>query len=256
MSMLRNLFLWLGPLVGMAILLEAALRLALPNSRTIIGPLTAAVELIPLIVHEQLLSHLFHTVVRTATGFALACVIGIGVGMALGVIPALRRCAMPIVDLLRSLPSAAVIPILVLAAGSDERTYVTAIIFGGVWPVLINTSAAIGRPDRTIDLTIRQLPVSYWRKLTLRAAAAAPAVAAGMRVSLAICFILAITAEILVGRQDGVGFLMTMLENGGNYRGMYASVFALAIVGFAMNQLASAIEQLVPWVRYQYSGSA
>lgn len=251
---IRRAFSWFGPLVLVAVVAEFAVRLGAPGSRTIYGPIEAILAISPLLVHEELATHLLFTLGRTLGGFAVATIVGVGLGLLLGTNRSARYFGMPLVDLLRPLPSAAVIPVLVLAMGSGETSYLCAIVFGGVWPILLNTAHATGNPDRSMELALRQLDVPRWRSITtIRLAAAAPVIVTGMRVSLSICFILAITAEILIGRQQGIGYLMMLLQTGGNYRGMYACLMVLAITGLIVNQAFSWAEGRLPWIKHQYT---
>ena len=65
--------------------------------------------------------------------------------------------------------------------------------------------------------------------------AALPDLLAGIRVALALSFVLLISSE-MVGAQRGMGFLIAFLGDGGDYAGMFASAFVVIDIGFAADR--------------------
>ena len=235
------------------LILQVSVYCFFPSSRSIYGPLQALAEIPGLFRNESLHSHAIATILRTLGGFILASVLGIVAGAVLGNLKPLRYFFMPLVDVARPIPSAALIPVLVLIFGTSPISYYVAIVFGGLWPILLNACASFSRREISTELAIQQLRLSSLRRFVyIRLPAALPEIVTGMRVSVAICFILSITAEIIVGRRDGIGFLMTQLDTGGNYAGMYGCLVILCVIGFTLNHLVASIETRIPWLRNQY----
>jgi ABC-type nitrate/sulfonate/bicarbonate transport system permease component len=65
--------------------------------------------------------------------------------------------------------------------------------------------------------------------------AALPDLAAGIRVALALSFVLLISAE-MVGAREGMGYLIAFLGDNGDYAGMFAVTFVVAAIGFAADR--------------------
>jgi ABC-type nitrate/sulfonate/bicarbonate transport system permease component len=61
--------------------------------------------------------------------------------------------------------------------------------------------------------------------------AALPEIMNGWRVALALCFILVVAGELIIAN-NGIGFLINFLGEGGDYKGMFAGVITISIVGF------------------------
>ena len=65
--------------------------------------------------------------------------------------------------------------------------------------------------------------------------AALPEILSGIRISLAISFVLLISAE-MVGARKGMGFLIAFLGDSGEYPGMFAVAFTVIFFGFAADR--------------------
>jgi ABC-type nitrate/sulfonate/bicarbonate transport system permease component len=243
---------WAGALLAYSVVLEVGVRLFFPRSQTIVGP-WGALQRLPTLVHMGLIGHLWATLLRTTAAFVLASVIGVAAGVLLGRRRRLKEFCTPLIDLLRPLPSSAVIPVFMMAMGFETRTYLVAIVYGAVWPILIGTIDGVQYVDRTIALTMRQLRLPKTQMLwQFVLPEAAPEIMTGLRVSLAIALILAITAELLINMQSGLGLLLTQIKNNGDYPGMYLCLFILALLGFTFNQGLRALEARIPWLKHRY----
>src|SRR5688572_19254691 len=78
------------------------------------------------------------SVVRLLVGFAIAGLVGVAAGTAIGLSPRLRAYSEPVLEFLRAVPPPVLIPVVMLFAGIDNTMKVTVIVFGCVWPVLLN----------------------------------------------------------------------------------------------------------------------
>ena len=93
-------------------------------------------------------------------GYAIAVVIAIAAGIALGSSRTLRRATAPIVEFLRSIPPPALIPfaIVVIGIGDDMKIFIIAFVC--LWPVLLNTIDGINGIDPTLKDTARVYGIS------------------------------------------------------------------------------------------------
>ena len=66
--------------------------------------------------------------------------------------------------------------------------------------------------------------------------AALPEILNGIRVALALCFILVIAGELIFAN-DGIGYLISFLGESGDYSGMFAGVLAISLIGFVADRL-------------------
>ncbi len=185
------------------------------------------------------------TLQRLAEGYVLAAVMGIGLGLAMGYFRWIHRLFDPIVEILRPIPSPAYIPVAILFLGIGDTMKVFIIGFSAFFPILLNTVAGVRSVDpvlidtgRTFGLGTRQIV----RKIVLPSALVY--IFTGLRISLAIALILTVIAEEVAGN-SGIGFYLLNAQRSFLIPEMYASVVALAIVGFTLNKVFLLIESRV-----------
>lgn len=181
----------------------------------------------------------------TAIGFALAAVVGTVLGVLMARVRFIWALLEPTIELLRPIPIAAFIPILVLFLGIEDKMKIGAIFFAGIFPVLLNSyagAASVSASMRDTAKTFRLSWLQTTRKVILPAAA--PQIFVGMRVSLSICLIIAVVAEMIAGN-NGIGYFVLNSEEMFDIKDMYVGIFTLALVGYALNFIFLLIEKTV-----------
>lgn len=179
--------------------------------------------------------HLGATLLRMAAGGLLAVVVGIGLGTAMGYRRSIAELFRPVAEFLRPMPPVAIIPALILLLGIGDGMKVVVIAFGCVWPILLNTADGVGGVHPILVDVARNFRFSHaatLRKIVLPAAL--PQIAAGLRVSLAIAFILSLVSE-MIGSTNGLGYFILVAQRSFRIREMYAGVVLLAVVGYLLN---------------------
>jgi ABC-type nitrate/sulfonate/bicarbonate transport system permease component len=176
-------------------------------------------------------------------GYLLAAGVGIPVGMWMGRSRVAYMLMEPLVEVLRPIPSAALIPVAIVFFGIETEMRVAVVVFGALWPILLNSVSGARSVDPLLLETGRAFSfgrVDLYRKILIPAAL--PAITTGLRISLAIALILAVTVEMVAGG-DGLGFYILDHERSFKYPQMYAGILFLGLVGFSLNLLFSAIER-------------
>jgi sulfonate transport system permease protein len=191
---------------------------------------------------SNLTGQLLQTLLRAAVGFVLAATVAIPLGLILGVSTTLRGALTPLIELLRPIPSSAMVPVAILFLGLGAPMIIFVIWFGTLWPLLVSTAYGA----RTVDVRHKEiahllrLPRHQYFGLVVLPSAI-PHIFSGTRVAIAIALILAVTAEMLAG-QNGIGFLLLDYERAFRYPEMYACVVALALLGLAVNVVFVALQ--------------
>jgi len=191
--------------------------------------------LIKTTITGELPKHIGYTTFRCFLGFLIAIFIAVPVGVIMGRSKLIYSLFEPLVEMLRPIPSAAVIPVAILFLGIYTKMKLAVIMYGALWPILINTFHGVRGIDpilidtgRTFNLNKKQ----FLMKIIIPAAS--PNIATGMRISLAIALILAITVEMIAG-SNGLGFYIIDWERSFHFKEMYAGIFALGILGYLIN---------------------
>ena len=135
------------------------------------------------------------------------------------------------------LPKSALIPITIVWLGLGAASKVTLIFIGALLPIVVSTFNATRGIDHLLIWSARSAgarePAILWEIVI---PAALPEILSGIRVALALCFILVIAGELIFAN-DGIGYLISFLGESGDYSGMFAGVLAISIVGFFADRL-------------------
>ena len=182
---------------------------------------------------------------RGVAGFALGAGLGVAVGAVAGRHPLVRRLIDPLVELLRPLPAPAIIPVAILLLGIDSAMKVAIIAWACFFPVLLNTIDGVrGVPPALIE-TARNFGLRYAaRFFAVVLPAAMPVIFTGLRIALAVMLILTVVTEMVAGN-NGIGFLVLEAERTFRIAEMYGFIFALALVGYALNRLFLSVDRRV-----------
>jgi ABC-type nitrate/sulfonate/bicarbonate transport system permease component len=195
-----------------------------------------------ILVSGELTGHIAATMKRFAQGYALAAVLAVGAGLALGLWHWLYNAFEPLIELLRPMPSPATIPIAILFLGIGDEMKVAVTVYACSWPILINTIDGVRSVDRLLFATAATFRLSPWARFwKVVLPAASPQIVTGLRVSLAIALILVTTSEMVVSN-DGLGYYVLESQRAFQMPQMYAAVVALGVIGYALNRLFLAVD--------------
>ncbi|MEF2231232.1 MAG: ABC transporter permease subunit, partial [Pseudodesulfovibrio sp.] len=175
------------------------------------------------------------TVGRTLGAFTLGSLAGLALGLGHGLSPLLRRATGPLIEGLRPLPSAALIPAAILLCGMGATLNVAVAAFACAWPAFVAARDGVaGAPSLLID-TARTLGVGRRRLLAdVILPCVLPPVVSGLRIGLAVAFAVEISVEMIVPR-SGLGALAATAALAARTPLLYAAMGAAALAGFALN---------------------
>ena len=187
-------------------------------------------------------SDVLPSVGRLAEGWLIASVAGIVIGIALGLVPVLADYASAVLAFMRAVPPVMLVPVFLVLFHIGNTMQLATIIFGSIWPVLLNSVDGARSVDPVKRDTARTYRIGRVRWITtVVLPAASPKIFAGLRINLAIALILMVISEF-VGSPDGLGYVITTAENTFDYRTMWAGIALVALLGFLLNRLLVAVE--------------
>ncbi len=197
----------------------------------------------------DVLGPLTTTLALFAAGYVLSALLGVVLGLLMGTSQFWSNLLEPLVEGVRPVPKAAVIPALMLFLGIGIEMKLAAIVLASFFPVLINTIQGARGVDPVLIGTGRTF--GYGRAaivLKIVLPAAIPYIVAGVRVSLALALLTTILAEMLAGT-GGLGSLILDHQRSFRVRQMYSWLVILALLGLALNlAMTYAERQFVPWL--------
>lgn len=180
---------------------------------------------------------------RALGGWALAGIIGVGLGTALGRSRTAMQYVGPLFAFFRALPSPALIPVFIVLFGIDSGMKLSLIVFGSIWPILLNTVDGVRSVDPVQTDTARSFrtPRGQWITMVVLPAAL-PKIFAGLRLSLAISVILMVVSE-MVGTTSGIGYQLRFAQTQFDFTTMWAWIVLLGIIGYGLNLALLAVER-------------
>lgn len=218
-------------------------------NRALLPPPSVVLDTLLVVMKSRaFLTPLLHTMTLMFAGYAIACVLGVAFGIAMGRSEAIHNLFEPLAEMIRPIPKPALIPPLFLFFGIGVKTMLIIVVLAAFFPVLINTIQGVRGVDVTLVNTARTFRLSQ-TALTLKVIlpAALPMIMTGMRVSLGLALTLTILAEMLAG-ESGIGYLILDMQRAFQIRQMYAWVVVLAVIGVALNALFEWVERrALPW---------
>lgn len=198
-----------------------------------------------LLLTENVSEDIVPSLTRLLGGWAIAAVIGISVGIALGRIGWLVDFVGPLLHFLRAVPPPALLPVFIVILGLSTTMQLAVIAFGVIWPILLNTIDGARSVEGTQVDTARVFRVSPLRRLFgVVLPAASPKIFAGLRISLSLALILMVISE-LIGTTDGLGRALEDAKGEFSIADMWAVVVLLGILGYVLNALLLAVEHRV-----------
>lgn len=195
-----------------------------------------------LFLTDKVFDHVLPSTARMLGGWVVAAVIGIGAGLLLGRSRTAMAYTGGLLNFFRAIPPPLLVPFFLVTLGLDTMSLGT-IIFGTVWPVLLNTVDGARTVDATKVDTSRAFRLSrgQWI-LGVVLPSALPKVFAGLRLSLSIALILMVVSE-LVGSTNGIGNQLVAAQRDYELPAMWAWILLLSILGYLFNTVLLMVER-------------
>jgi len=185
---------------------------------------------------------------RVGIGFALAVLVGVPVGLAMGRVWTILAALDPFVQFFRPLPPLGYYTLLILWFGIGDLAKIVLLFLSGVPLIIVGCAAAAGNvrirdveAARSLGLNQRQI---FWRIVL---PSALPEIITSMRLALGTTFGSLVAAEIIAA-SSGLGFI---LYNAANYLltdVVFMGIVVIGIIAVLLDRVALMIQRiLVPW---------
>lgn len=232
-------------------LVELFTRLELVNPDYLPPASSVVAESVRLLGMGEFWDALASTMLGAALGLLRAIVIAVPLGLLLGMSRWAYRAAITVVEVLRPIPSVALIPLAILLYGTGTAMKAFLVTYACVWPILFNTLYGMHDVDHIGTDTAKTFGLGPLRR-TLRVSlpAASPFIYTGIKIASSVALILAISAEIVAGGQSGLGIEMGSARALGNVKLSYAYITLTGVIGIILYAVLEAVERkLFAWNR-------
>ena len=240
---LRSRWIRLALLAAMLLIWQFAMRFEHLNF--LMGPLEIARHFGEALRSGELLPHIGASLVRSLPGFIIGSLVGVVLGLLAGFARSLDQLLSPPVFLSYPVPKIVFLPIVMLWLGIGDMSKIVVISLACFYPCFINAYYG-ARGTSTImvwsGLNMGARRSQIFRKVVVPSAL--PLVFAGLRVSLALSFILLFSTEMINAR-SGLGFLIRQSESSLRFDLMYVAIVAVAALGYAGDELLLLVRRRV-----------
>lgn len=223
--------------------LEAAVSFGMANKSFVPMPSSVFARAFDIVSSGQVVAPLAHTLAILSVGYGIGCLAAVVLGTLMGFYRPIYNLFEPLIELIRPIPKAALLPVLILFLGLGAAMKITIVALAAFPPVLINTVQGVRAVEPVLTDMARTFGHSsstvLWRILL---PASGPYIVSGMRISLGICLIVEITAEML-SASGGLGDVILQGQRMFRVVDSYAWLVIVAIFGFALNTLFHWIER-------------
>jgi len=188
------------------------------------------------------------TLYRALAGFALACAIGIPLGILISRRRLVGWFVTPIVSVGFPTPTLAFLPIFMLWFGVFDLSKIVMTAFSTVFTVIAAADAGTRGVERHLVWSAESLGAGRTAVFfEVMLPAALPQILTGLQVALPLALIVEVASEMLMGG-DGLGGRMLQAENYADSVGVYAGIVELAAVGaIAVAGMARLRQRLLRW---------
>lgn len=200
------------------------------------------------LLHADLFSHIYISSVRVGIGFFICSGLGLIVAIAVGLNKHIEDYLDPTLSAIKSIPSLAWIPLLLLWLGIDESSKLTLIIIGAFFPTYTNTVAAIQHVDpKLIELGVAYNLNRFQRIVQIILPAALSGILTGIRNSLSLSWMFMVAAELIAATQ-GIGYLLSDGRETARPDIVIVAILLLALLGKITDLCMKKLEQhLLRW---------
>src|SRR6266481_10157712 len=244
-------------LLGLAFLfLWQALTSVQPAGRGVPGPLAVGATAVQMLAHpfynngpndKGIGLQLVASLGRLGLGWVVASVVAIMGGVVLGLSPTLYRAVNPYVQVLKPISPLAWMPLFLYTIKDSSWAAVLVIFMSSLWPTLANTAFGVASIRKDYLNVSRLLQLSWPRRFfQVILPAAAPAIVAGLRISIGSAWIAIVAAEMLIGG-TGVGYFVWNEWNNLALNSVMFAILAIGVVGVVLDFGLGRVAKLVAY---------
>lgn len=211
----KNLALGILGILSFLALWQLVVEFELIDRRLIAGPSEVFWGLITKLYQPKpdgslLFEHIKSSLIVALSGFALAVVIGVPLGLLMGWYQPIDRLFGPVFEIIRPLPPIAWIPFAIIFLGIGLFAKSVIIFLSAFIPCLINSYTGIKLTNQIYINVAATCGASRWKTFCrVGVPSAMPMVFAGMRISLGNAWSTLVAAEMLAANK-GLGYMILM----------------------------------------------
>ncbi|KAB8335400.1 nitrate ABC transporter permease [Scytonema tolypothrichoides VB-61278] len=235
------------PIIAIAIFLVLWQLFAWTPGATLPGPIQVIQDTWILILYpfydrggtdKGLFWQILASLQRVAIGYTLAAIIGISLGIVIGTSKVMSRALDPMIQLFRTVPPLAWVPISLAALRQNEPAALFVIFITAIWPILINTAVGVRQIPQDYNNVAKVLQLSrrdYFFNILIPAAL--PYIFTGLRIAIGLAWLAIIAAEIIMSGIVGIGFFIWDAYQNNKVSEIILALVYIGVVGLILDKL-------------------
>ena len=205
------------------------------NSRYLPSPIQIVAAFTHLWQQGYVIQDTSASFLRVASGFFLAALVSLPLGISMGTFASIRALAEPIIGILRYMPAPAFIPLLILYLGIDEEPKIALIFIGTVFfNTLMIMDAVKFVPKQLIETTYTLGGNRIQALLQVITPYIVPNIIDTFRINMAASWNLVVVAE-LIAASEGLGKRIELARKFVKTDEIFVCLIILGIIGFAID---------------------
>jgi NitT/TauT family transport system permease protein len=244
----RERLLYLISPIGLLVIWQVLLMLGFGDRRFIPAPTDIAVRFWAMVESGELAVNVGVTLYRVFAGFFAGTIPAIVVGLLMAMFRPVRIFFDPLIATLFPIPKVALMPLLLLAFGFGDASKIALVAIAVFFPVIINTYVGAANIDKIYWDVAKNYGASRMVLFTrVIFFGALPMIFAGLRIALAVSFIVLVAAEF-VASKTGIGYLIWNSWELLQVDIMFVGIVAVGVLGLISSVLLQEIERkVIPW---------
>ncbi|MED4531060.1 ABC transporter permease [Metabacillus fastidiosus] len=244
---------WVIPIL-LLIIWQVAGELHLIAENLLPTPFAIAAQFAKLSASGELFEHLQISMLRAGSGFLFGSAAGLLLGLSAGLSKIVEKTLDPSLQMLRTIPLLALIPLFILWFGVGEFSKILMISLGAFFPVYVNTYLGIRNTDLKLYEVSRVFQYTKFEQLTkLIVPAALPNILLGLKLSLGVSWLVLVVAEMM-GTSAGIGYMIQDARSYSHTDIVLVGIIIFAIVGSSSDFIVRFIESKVLRWRDTFKG--
>lgn len=234
--------------IGLVLLWQIACSVNLLSTRIVASPVQIAVTGWMLVRDGTLPFNLGVSLLRAGSGLGLA----ISLGVSLALVAGLSRVGEDVVDaplqVLRTLPALALVPLFILWFGIGETPKVLLVALGATFPIYLNLHKGIRSIDPKLLEMASTLGLSRWQTIRdVFLPGALPDFLTGLRYAVGVSWLMLVVAE-QVNAESGIGHMMMDAQDFLRTDIILVGLMVYGVLGLMSDQIVRLLESaLLAW---------
>jgi len=186
---------------------------------------------------NSLFLHCFESLLRVSSGFLLALVSAVPLGIVIGWFPLLRNMLTPVIETIRPIPPLAWIPLAILWFGIGFQSAAFIIFLGCFFPILLSTISGVLSVEKRLIEAAKTLGASEKNIfLQVLIPGATPSIFTGTRIGIGIGWMTLVAAEFTgVKSGYGLGYMIMVARDIQRPDFVIAGMATIGLLGYLLD---------------------